>query len=96
MLLIITNQTDLACDYLILRLKERGIPFRRFNTEEYGRTISVDISFDEDKLDYAIRFESDYELGPKSISAVYFRQPSPQSLTKQSTKLRELSRRRNY
>ena len=27
MLLVVTNKSDLACDYLIVRLKERRIPF---------------------------------------------------------------------
>ena len=33
MLLVVTNKTDLACDYLILYLNEREIPFLRINTE---------------------------------------------------------------
>ena len=36
MLLVVTNKSDLACDFLIMRLKERGIAFVRLNTEDYG------------------------------------------------------------
>ena len=44
MLLVVTNKSDLACDYLILRLKERGIPFVRLNTEDYGQVFQVSMA----------------------------------------------------
>lgn len=35
MLLILTNREDLTADYLIIRLQERGIPYYRFNVDEF-------------------------------------------------------------
>jgi glutathione synthase/RimK-type ligase-like ATP-grasp enzyme len=79
MLLIITNRDDLACDYLIVRLNERGIPFGRLNTDQYSETVSVDIALDEHNLSYAICLENDVELHSQDIKAIYFRQPIPPS-----------------
>ena len=75
MLLVVTNKTDLACDYLILRLKERGIPFVRLNTEDFGSQYNVDISLTNDLEDFTIRFASGPTLTQERIRAVYFRQP---------------------
>jgi glutathione synthase/RimK-type ligase-like ATP-grasp enzyme len=75
MLLIITNRHDLACDYLIVRLRERGIPFGRLNTDQYTESVSVDIALDEDNLSYVIRLENNREVYPADVTAVYFRQP---------------------
>jgi hypothetical protein len=44
MLLIVTSESDLAADYLILRLIERGRPYLRINSEQlaqYGATFRV-------------------------------------------------------
>ncbi len=75
MLLIITNRSDLACDYLILKLKARQIPFLRLNTDLYPDSISFDIAFENSKPNSIIRLENGDELRLNSISAVYFRQP---------------------
>lgn len=39
-ILIISGRDDYTTDYVILRLKERGIPFVRFNTEDFPNTVS--------------------------------------------------------
>ncbi len=75
MLLIITNRQDLACDYLIVRLRDRNIPFARFNTDQYPEEISFDICFNKNKLDYTIWLEKGKEIKRQTISSVYFRQP---------------------
>ena len=77
MLLIITNQHDLASDYLILRLCERGIDFRRFNTEELGTSVFIEISLSNEQSVFRIEFEDGVVLTRESISGVYFRQPLP-------------------
>ncbi len=74
MLLVVTNKSDLACDYLILRLKERGIPFLRLNTEDFGRVFWIDIAFDGGP-DCSITFANGLTLGSDEIAGVYFRQP---------------------
>lgn len=75
MLLIITNRHDLASDYLILRLKDRGISFARFNTDQYPAAAAIDIAFQGDGPDYALHLENGVKLCPDAIGAVYFRQP---------------------
>lgn len=80
MLLIITNKNDLASDYLILRIKERGINFTRLNTEDIGLTVSIDLSVTNNSIDFKIDFPDGTKLLRKDISGVYFRQPIPPNL----------------
>lgn len=75
MLLIITNKTDLTSDFLILRMKERGVTFRRLNTEDYGKSFVVDIYTSDMGMCYNVSFSNDVEMGEEDIGAVYFRQP---------------------
>ena len=75
MLLVVTNKTDLACDYLILRLKERGIPFIRLNTEDLGSRYHVDLCLSNSAVGFELRFDRGLTLTPERIRAVYFRQP---------------------
>ena len=56
MLLVVTNKSDLACDFLILRLKERRIPFFRLNTEDYGKVFQVNMSLIGGDASYEIEF----------------------------------------
>lgn len=74
MLLIITNKTDLTCDYLILRLIERKIPYLRLNTEEYGDKFEINLSFSTNDNSATIKFE-EKEINIEEISGVYFRRP---------------------
>lgn len=74
MLLVVTNKADLACDYLILRLKERRLPFRRLNTEDYGEAFDIDMA-PGSKSEWCITFSDGQVLDDDTVSAVYFRQP---------------------
>ena len=76
MLLVVTNKSDLACDFLILRLKERGIPFLRLNTEDYGTVFQVNLSLTAGNASYQIEFSDGRLITETGISAVYFRQPA--------------------
>lgn len=84
MLLVITNTTDLACDYLILRLRERKIPFARFNTDLYPESVSLDIKIGNDRTDYVINLEDGKAISSESVNSVYFRQPIAPTFTKQA------------
>ena len=75
MLLVVTNKTDLASDFLILRLKEKRIPFMRLNTEDLGSKYEVDLHFSGGRTNFTIRFSAGATLTPNLIDAVYFRQP---------------------
>lgn len=74
MLLVVTNKADLASDYFILRVKERGFPFVRLNTEDLGTGFSIDIYLSGADRHFRIVFADGRVLGDADISAVYFRQ----------------------
>ena len=74
MLLIVTNKSDLACDFLVLRVKERGIDFVRLNTEDYGAQYEFDLAVSEGGPELALTFRNDTQLTNANIRAVYFRQ----------------------
>ena len=75
MLLVITNKLDLACDFFILRLKERSIPFLRLNTEDYGNFFQINISLAGNDTSYEINLADGRLVTNADIGAVYFRQP---------------------
>ena len=75
MLLIVTNKSDLTCDFLILRLKERNLPFWRLNTEDYGSAFHINISFQGQKPLYDIVLSDGSVIRDNDVRAVYFRQP---------------------
>ena len=75
MLLIITNRHDLASDYLVHRLRERDIPFARFNTDQYPEFVSIGIEFREDDFDYTLTLSDELDISSTAVTSVYFRQP---------------------
>lgn len=75
MLLIITNKSDLASDYLILKLQDLGIPFKRLNTEDYPASVAIDICFRDNRHNFLIRFSDGSQITQDDLSSVYFRQP---------------------
>ena len=75
MLLIVTNKTDLACDYLILRLKERDIAFTRLNTEDFGIRFDLELTLSASSSDFRLTKADGQTISNSSVSAVYFRQP---------------------
>ena len=80
MLLIVTNKTDLACDYLILRLRERGARFVRMNTEDFGIQFTTDIFLTDGAAGFRIHFDGRPSLRGDDIKGVYFRQALAPSL----------------
>ncbi len=75
MLLIVSNKTDLATDYLIIRLHERGIPFLRINTEDYLSLWDVCFSIGKNGTNVAIRKEGQESLPVGTFIGAYIRQP---------------------
>lgn len=75
MLLVITNQTDLACDYLIVKLKEKKIPFYRLNTEEFGSEITAHLFPSNRDSKWKITSNSGLVIEEKNVTGVIFRQP---------------------
>ena len=79
MLLVVTNRSDLASDYLITKLKSRCIPFVRLNTEDFGHGYNIEIILNKSKKSFIIEFSDGKALGPKDVSSVYFHHPNPPS-----------------
>jgi len=77
MLLVITNRSDLSSDYLILKIKERSIPFARLNTEDYGIDYKIDINLSKTSNRFVIKYKDGITIEDEEISAVYFHHPSP-------------------
>jgi len=71
MLLIATNRDELAADYLILRLRERGLPFCRFNTETLGDSADLEITCDDQGPAFSLLIDNHGEVAHR-IKSVYF------------------------
>ena len=64
MILIITHKTDFTADFVINKLNQRGIAYKRLNCEDIF------------KEDYSIKLNSDFTysiLGETSFKSVWFR-----------------------
>lgn len=75
MLLIISNKSDLATDYLVIRLHERNIPFVRINTEDYLSRWDVCFSVGKNKADVVITKEGQESIVVENFIGAYIRQP---------------------
>jgi glutathione synthase/RimK-type ligase-like ATP-grasp enzyme len=80
MLLVVTNKKDLTSDYFILRLRERGIPYLRLNTEDYPEAFSIELRADDNATDASITCRgADAGVTLADVQGVYFRRPIPPS-----------------
>ena len=72
--LIITNKSDLTSDFIVKRLKERGISFYRFNTEEISKSCFLTFDFQRNifMLSDTILCK---QFSLKEFTSVYFRRP---------------------
>jgi len=78
MLLVVTNKDDLTSDYLVLRLRERSIPYARLNTEDFTRAFSIELRADSRNSSAAIiDREVSRRIDTRDVSGVYFRRPIP-------------------
>ena len=74
MLLIVTNRADLATDYLILRLRELGISFLRFNTEDFPSRAMVRLENSTGKWRWGIEVQGK-KYQDEEFRGVYLRHP---------------------
>lgn len=74
MLLIASEKADLTADYLVLRMQERGIPFLRLNTEDYGREFRITISLDSGATGF-IHHSDNRTISSDEIVGAYIRRP---------------------
>jgi hypothetical protein len=80
LLLIVSNKTDLATDYLILRLHERKIPFLRINTEDYLSSWEVSYLIERNSCDVTITKSGKEPLSISAFTGAYIRQPKMPNL----------------
>ncbi len=73
-ILLISNKSDLTIDFVVLRLTELGISFYRFNTEELGHTVSVNLDFENDTF-YLHDSVLHITIDLIEIASVYYRRP---------------------
>ncbi len=72
--LVVTNKTDLTADFIIKKLKEKGVDFYRFNTEEITASVSLSLNFDTES--YLINdLESNSTFDLNGFTSVYYRRP---------------------
>ena len=85
MLLILTSTSDLAADFLIVRLLERGLPYMRFDSERHE---SLDSTFEVSDGSVARALRSgDKQADLSAIRAVWYRRsiaPMPSQEIEQS------------
>ncbi|MBB1489569.1 MvdC/MvdD family ATP grasp protein [Oceanospirillum sediminis] len=74
MLLIISNKKDLSTDYLILRIKDRGVKYIRINTEDYLNNWDFHISSNNHVYSTILRV-FDKSISIEEINGAYIRQP---------------------
>jgi glutathione synthase/RimK-type ligase-like ATP-grasp enzyme len=72
--LVITNKSDLTSDFIIKKLKERHIPFYRFNTEELTKSVFISLNFQQGSYELFDEITNEC-IDLKKITAVYFRRP---------------------
>lgn len=78
MLLVVTNKDDLTSDYLVLRLRERSIPYTRLNTEDFTKAFSIELRADSRNSSATIiDRDMSRRIDTKDVSGVYFRRPIP-------------------
>lgn len=79
MILLITNKEDVTVDFVVQRLKESGLAYYRFNTEDVPDSISICFSANECK--YQLYDKKKGQIVDLSmVSSVYFRRPKISSL----------------
>lgn len=72
MLLILTNRADLAADYLVVRLQERGLPYVRFNTEDFPKDVQISLDNSRQGWKWWIRVQGN-KYDSSRFSAIYLR-----------------------
>jgi glutathione synthase/RimK-type ligase-like ATP-grasp enzyme len=73
-ILIITNRQDYTADYLILGLRELGVDFVRFNTEEFPEQVGLTLSFSNSGSSGSLDFRG-RQIDTREVTSVWYRRP---------------------
>lgn len=76
MILLVSSKTDLTTDYLIARLRSRGVPFYRLNSEDALDAFDLTLDVSSKHSEFVI-FDRTRELqiASSAITGAYFRRP---------------------
>ena len=77
MILIITNKLDPHVDAVIWHLKNGGVDFVRFNTEDFPQKIVFTWQSGGSPADRKIQFPTGREVSLSQISSCWYRRPNP-------------------
>jgi len=80
-ILIVTNKIDPHADAVIKYLKDRGVSFVRFNTEDFPQKISVTWKTAAASIDGEIFFPGGHHALLSQIRSCWYRRPFPPSLS---------------
>lgn len=72
--LLITNKADVTTDFIVRELAKRQVPFYRFNTEELGASVNVELDFNHRRF-MLVDSISETLVDLREIKSVYFRRP---------------------
>lgn len=74
MLLILTNKEDHTADYVIVELRRRGLPYMRFNTEDFPKIVGLSWEFCDGKPNGIIRIKN-RTVHLDSVKRIWLRRP---------------------
>jgi glutathione synthase/RimK-type ligase-like ATP-grasp enzyme len=70
-ILILGSRFDFSCDYVVVKLQARGVPYLRLNSEDLDSwNISLDPLNREVRLVYG---STEYQLTPQSLKSIWYR-----------------------
>lgn len=82
MILIVTSRGDYTSDFVVLRLTKLGIPFARFNTEDFPRNAECSIFYRSDdsrQTDISLGI-GDLGLKMDQVTGIWYRRPGRPSV----------------
>lgn len=75
-ILIVSRKLDPHVDIIARKLNEEGIPFIRFNTEDFPLKVSVSLLFDKDEREQILRFPQGRQIRGNQVKGVWYRRPA--------------------
>lgn len=79
--LILTNKEDITADFVVLELQHRGIPYFRFNSEDFPQRIKGTIKIGYDAFEYILDTPKGY-VCLNNVSAFWYRRPGKPEISR--------------
>ncbi len=74
--LVVSTRLDPHVDIIASKLNERGIPFVRFNTEDFPLKVAASIYFERGEEKQVLDFENGRGIVGSEVSGVWYRRPA--------------------